>query len=144
MFEDDDLIRQMLEKALERLGCEVQSYANPGLCPLMREEACPCQLARVCADLIISDLNMPAISGLELVASLQKHGCRLQRYLLASGSWSEAQKESARRMGCEVVEKPFDLEFIRNWVNQCRLSIDPGRSLIDWESDTEADARRAR
>jgi CheY-like chemotaxis protein len=143
VFEDDDPIRRMLQMALERIGCEVHAYANPDLCPLVHEQPCPCRESQVCADAVISDVNMPVMSGLELVGSLQDHGCNVRRYLLASGNWSEWQANRARQMGCEVIGKPFDLRFILKWVTQCLETIEPERVLLDWTWDEGSDRRPA-
>ena len=142
LFEDDDGIREMLQKTLQHLDCEVHGYAHPGLCPLVADEPCPCEAQRLCADAILSDLNMPVMSGLDLVARLQKRGCHVPRHLLVSGNWTEDEEAQARQMGCEVIEKPFNMPALVDWVAQCRQTTDPGRILMDWRWDSRANPQR--
>ena len=139
VFEDDALLRRILKRALERAGCEVHVFAEPGLCPLFGASPCSCQ-SRVCADAIISDLNMPGMSGLELVERRRHGPCAVRRYLLASGNWTALQLKRALELGCEVVQKPFDFAFIIDWVNRCRTTSDRDRELIEWVANELPDS----
>ncbi|MFN7927360.1 MAG: response regulator [Blastocatellia bacterium] len=63
LVDDDDAFRAVTAIALESEGCEVQEAAN-GLAALEALQAAP-------PDVIISDLDMPGLNGLELCRSVR-------------------------------------------------------------------------
>jgi CheY-like chemotaxis protein len=66
-------------------------------------------------DLVFSDLLMPEMTGMELHRALsQAHPALAQRMVfLTGGACTEAAREFLAQPGMECVEKPFDLESIR-------------------------------
>jgi len=66
-------------------------------------------------DLVFSDLLMPDLTGMDLHAELARsHPALAQRVVfLTGGACTEAAREFLARPGMECVEKPFDLESIR-------------------------------
>jgi two-component system, LuxR family, response regulator FixJ len=129
VFDDDPAVCAILQFLLERYGCEVATYANPTLCPLIAPGATRCGAGESYADLIISDLEMPEMSGLELVSHLDRNGWKLPPVLLISGMWSRREVAAARRMDCHVLNKPFTVGTLYAWVDECMRTVDPNRSL---------------
>jgi len=66
-------------------------------------------------DLIFSDLLMPEMTGMELHAELARSRPELagRVVFLTGGACTEAAREFLEQPGMECVEKPFDLESIR-------------------------------
>jgi CheY-like chemotaxis protein len=66
-------------------------------------------------DLIFSDLLMPGLTGMDLHAALVRDHPALARRVifLTGGACTEAAREFLAQPGMECVEKPFDLESIR-------------------------------
>ena len=132
VFEDDEVIRSILWDLLDSRGYEVFTFPNPGLCPLHRSTGCRCPAREACGDIIISDLRMPNITGLEFVEKQMMKGCKVQNIALMSGAWSESDLENARRLGCQLFQKPFKLDEINKWLDGCEKNINPERILSDW------------
>lgn len=132
ILDDDEGIRLLLRQVLGMRGCEVLTFAHPGLCPLMTSDGCQCPAGQACADLIIADLHMPGWGGLEFVEHLRHGGCKASKMVLVSGDWSAAEAEKARSMGCEVLSKPFSLEAINGLLEECARNVDGQRVLADW------------
>ena len=132
VFDDEPLLRQLLGAVLERRGYEVFIFSNPGMCPLHVTSSCPCPSGTLCADIIISDLQMPNVNGLDFLEALVGKGCRNPHYAVISGQWTEATISRAKQLGCRLFAKPFDIRDITLWLEEVEASITPERKLLDW------------
>jgi YesN/AraC family two-component response regulator len=93
---------------------------------------CPADYA--CADVIISDVNMPTKTGLDLIRERQQKGCKVKYRALMSADWTDSDLKSARELGCYIFHKPFDLKKMLQWLDDCLAEIDPARKLSDLAS----------
>lgn len=134
VFEDDEHARSTLWHLLDRRGYEVFTFPHPGLCPLFRSDAC----LHACADILISDVEMPVSTGLEFVDSQVRKGCKVRNVALMSGAWSNADLQYAWRLGVRTFEKPLDLDQLNGWLDECEKNIDPDRVLADLSFDRTA------
>jgi CheY-like chemotaxis protein len=100
IVEDDAVLRTSLAERLAALHYQVVQAADG--------EAALASLAqgRPPVDLIISDLAMPRLSGIELAETLRRRGCRIP-LILISGHSTEAQAAQLRAAGIELcLDKP--------------------------------------
>ena len=132
VFDDEEAIRHILGVILNARGYEVLDFSDPGLCPLYHATECRCSQDQACGDLIISDINMPNIDGLEFVKRQKEIGCKIENLALMSGAWSAADLECARQLNCTIFHKPFTMEEIEEWLDSCEESINSDRVLTDW------------
>ena len=110
VFEDNEAIRSILWQLLDSPGYEVFTFPDPGLCPLHLAAGCRCPEDQACGDIIISDVNMPNITGLEFVENQMKKGCKVKNVALMSGAWSDSDFQYAQSLGCQLFHKPFRLD----------------------------------
>ncbi len=129
IFEDNDILRSTLKHLLEELGYEVFTFSDPGLCPVYDSVNHNCPLDHACADIIISDVNMPTETGLELIKDRRQKGCKIIYRALMSGDWTDSDLNFARELGCRVFHKPFNFEEILQWLDDCGKQIAPDRKL---------------
>jgi len=134
IFDDHASIRQFLGFVCEQRGYEVFTFADPGRCPLHVIHRCPCPPGTTCADIIISDINMLQVNGLDFVAALPTKGCALPRFALISGAWSDEDRARARRLGCHLLTKPFSLVELTTWLEHVEAGVAPTRRLLDWDA----------
>jgi two-component system response regulator AtoC len=132
VFDDIEAIQKILKRILEMRGYEVMTYSNPDECPLQHEHDCRCDSNHTCADIIISDIDMPKVSGLQFVQDQNKKGCKITNIAFMSGAWSESDLKYARELGCKIFSKPFTIEEINDWLDECEKYIKPDRLLSDW------------
>ena len=132
VFDDDEAVRLMLWHILDNRGYEIFTFPDAGLCPFHTAAVCPCPKNQSCGDIIISDINMPNISGLEFVKDQIKKGCRIKNIALMSGSWSKSELQEAKKLGCQLFNKPFNISDINEWLDECEKDINPKRTLSDW------------
>lgn len=115
----------------------VKSFSDPGMCPLRASGDTMCPLNHACADIIISDVNMPTETGLKFITERLDHGCKIKCRALMSADWSYGDLQKARELGCRIFHKPFELEELVQWLNECRERIESERKLSDWFNTQE-------
>ena len=131
LFEDDIDFRSLLEQFLTSKGYEVISYEDPTLCKLQHSHDCQCTDLEVCSDIMITDIDMPNISGLEFVVNQLNKGCKIQNVGVMSGSWTKEKLEHALSIGCTVFQKPFTLSSLGSWLDRCVERMD-SKKLYNW------------
>ena len=134
IFDDEASIRESLSYLCDRRGYEVFAFPDPGLCPLHVMDRCPCAPGIACTDIILSDLNMPQVQGLNFVEALVAKGCAVPHIALMSGAWSEADEARAAHLGCQLFRKPFSIAAIDAWLTKVEALVSPGRELSPWDS----------
>ena len=132
VLEDDQSIRRLVKHILESYGFETLAYEDPASCPLSLPHDCQCQDSTVCADILISDVEMPHMTGLEFIEGQIHKGCKFRNIAFMSGGWSEADLNKARSLGCKTFYKPFDISELTSWIEECEASVEKDRILSDW------------
>ncbi|MEO8450143.1 MAG: response regulator [Gemmatimonadota bacterium] len=102
-IDDEPIVCRSIGKCLERFGFRV-ALAMSG-------EAALDQLQRAEFDVIVSDVQMPGMGGIELVSKILGSWPRMAgRILITSGDvGSEAARALVARTGCTPIQKPFPL-----------------------------------
>lgn len=131
VFDDDGGIRELLMGFLSRRGYEVFGYAEPNHCPEYNRAACACETWQTCGDVVITDLDMPQVSGLELIETQRQRGCKIEPRNVAvmSGCWSDESLGRASRLGCRVFHKPFKVHEMGIWLDECEARCRCERAL---------------
>lgn len=125
LFDDDPAILMMLTIQFEGLGYEVVTFGDSVSCPIYRESD-RCVPERPCADLMITDLEMPGMSGLEMLERQSRRGCRLnvRNKAVLSGNLNAATNEAIRNLGCASFQKPCPLSTLAAWARECEQRMD--------------------
>ncbi len=129
LCEDYESVRKIFNSILAERGHEVFSFEDAGDCPLNSLTECICDHKNPCSDIIITDVSMPKVSGLEFVENLRKKGCKIKNIALISGFWTEKDISRAKKNGCTVFHKPLKIEVLSEWLNNCEENIAPLRIL---------------
>jgi DNA-binding response OmpR family regulator len=109
LAEDDDEIRVMLAQALRRDGMEVIEARNGRELKDFVDRGWLRDGRLQMPDLIVSDLYMPEMSGLEVLASVRKTSTTTP-VILITAYGDEATRAEARRLGVTAFfDKPFEL-----------------------------------
>jgi DNA-binding response OmpR family regulator len=131
IFEDEPVIREILGNILDRRGYEVITYPDPSACPLNSMGRCPCPIGTICADVIVSDIQMPRVNGIDFIQQLIEKGCKSPHIALMSGSWTERDLVRAAELGCKILRKPFDITNFFKWLEEAESKIPNERRLFD-------------
>ena len=116
VVDDEPIIASVVHRVLSRrlsVPCEFQVFTSS-------EEALAALSIGPEADLVISDVNMPSISGDELYArSVEAHEGLAHRFVFVSGMELPASLLESYRLGMvEFVRKPFRPEELVGAVNR--------------------------
>ena len=128
VFDDEMSMRDMLHCLLTDMGCEVFSFHDPAVFPFYKENRCVCASGHACADILISDMNMPCVSGLRFMES---SSCKIPFKAIMSGTWEDADMKRAHDLNLNIFTKPFKMNEVRNWIETCSESIPADRVLDD-------------
>ena len=131
VFEDNAIIRSALEYILKEKGYEVFTYSDPKMCQVFESVDHDCHTGYACADIVISDINMPTKTGIELFRELRQKGCKIKYWALMSADWTESNLKDAQKLGCKIFHKPFSMGNILKWLDDCTQKINPDRKLSD-------------
>jgi len=123
VFDDDELIRTTLSYFLIQEGYQVSEFAQPDHCSLYYEKDCICGAKQACADIIITDINMPGENGLSFIENQIQKGCKVGHIAVMSGDWEDPDLEKAKEIGCEVLYKPFSIVKLKNWLDSIRTDF---------------------
>jgi len=132
ILEDNDAIRNLLSLILEERGYEVHSFNSPAICPLQITPDCRCRENQACVDVIISDLDMPGVTGLAFIENQKRKHCKCRHIALMSGGLTDEVIGQAKKMGCKIFPKPFELSDIIAWLEEIEAGINPNRQLENW------------
>lgn len=105
LVEDDADFRGALERYLSKVGHDVRAVGG-GQAALAALEAGP-------TDLIVTDLFMPEVDGLQLVNELRKSQSVVPVIAISGGGrfTKEMMLQTAKALGAAVtLQKPFDLD----------------------------------
>jgi CheY-like chemotaxis protein len=85
-----------------------------------------------CADVIISDIMMPKMDGIEFFKNQRQRGCKAPdaNKALMSASVSPLQQTAVAELGCHFIRKPFHIAEIRQWLEECGERISSGRERM--------------
>ena len=105
VIDDQEPIRALLRAALEAAGHEVLEASN-GLLGLERSR-------ERAADLVILDLLMPEMNGLELMAELNRSLPHVKVIAISGGLKGAGGLIVAKRLGAhQTFQKPFELRAV--------------------------------
>ena len=99
---------RLLEAMLEGIGYEVAAVRNG-------KEALDV-LGRMPIDLVISDIRMPDINGLDLLVRVKRDYPQTKVIIMTAYGSSDVQKEASKRGSLYYIEKPFEINEIRKLI----------------------------
>ncbi len=129
VLDDDHTIRTVISNILKDRGYEVFDFSEPTLCPIYLDSKCPCPTGSFCANIIITDINMPYMKGLEFIEHQRRNACKAPNIAVMSGRWTDQELEHAKRLGCQTFNKPFKMGEINKWLDTCEKKLDPNSRL---------------
>jgi CheY-like chemotaxis protein len=132
LLEDNKAILTLLREIFDDRGYEIYAFPNPSICPLQLIPECRCAENQTCTDLIVSDLNMPTMTGLRFIRNQRQKNCKCKYVAMISASWTEEDLETAQQLGCKTFTKPLFFDDLDAWLDGVEYGIDPKRELRNW------------
>lgn len=116
IVEDDDPFREMAAEWMRRKGHRVIAAANA-------QEALKL-VGQQRFDLVLADMNMPGISGLELLQRLKAEGIDSEVIILTGQATIQTAVEAMKLGACDYLTKPFPLSELEH---RCGQAAERGR-----------------
>ncbi|MCC3375348.1 response regulator transcription factor [Cohnella sp. REN36] len=127
LVEDEIFARQGLRNLIdwERLGYEVAHEADNG------EEALQI-IADTAPELVITDIRMPVLDGMELIRTVRERGNRETKFIIISGYGDFKYAQQAIKFDVkDFILKPIDEEELTQTLVQLALQIEKDKLLKD-------------
>lgn len=129
---DDDrvLLKMMAYFFTMRGDYDVLAYEEPTICPVSADET-TCPNEHPCADIMLVDIVMPAMNGIDLLRAQSRKGCKIpiRRKALVSGHLNSVRAKDIIDLHCAFFEKPVDFEKISEWLYKCEQELDLSQPL---------------
>ncbi|QTA78788.1 Two component system response regulator [Desulfonema limicola] len=116
VFDDEKMIRDMIGEFLREFGYEVFCFQSPAEIA----ENLNVANSKFQADIVITDIQMPEMDGIEFVKRLTECGFSKENIAMISGYWTEEYREFADKVGVRCFDKPFGFKEVLEWVKERR------------------------
>ncbi len=123
-----DPLRTLVSYILKDRGYEVYAYSDPFLSPVYCDSERSCPEENICPNIIITDNEMPNMTGFEFIEYQKSKGCKVQNIAIISGRWTNENIKHAKRLGCQIFEKPFKLDEVKKWLDECEKELGHSRN----------------
>lgn len=107
--DDDDDVRDSMRVLLESFGFLVRTFASPA--EFLRDPECGK------ADCLLLDLQMPGMTGLELLNQLRTRGVRTPAILITAND-DNLESRQARATVLTVLHKPVADDELLQWIER--------------------------
>jgi two-component system response regulator AtoC len=104
VVDDEPKMQRVLEIMLRKMGHDV-ACAPDGAVALQSLRQTPC-------DLVISDLRMPGIGGIDLLRTLREQGNEVPVIIMTAHGSIESAVDAMKLGACEYIVRPFDLDAL--------------------------------
>ena len=129
IFDDIPESLSLMKDLVEMVDYKVIDFADPTIFLAQRPESCCHAKTDPCVDLILTDNQMPGMTGLEFLQMIKKNGCKLpdSKKGIISGTWSEEEMSLAIELGCKIFQKPVLMDELHEWITSCSRLKDGGK-----------------
>ncbi len=127
VVDDDPAILKLVSRIL-RDEYEVETTSSPA-------EALSRLSGSEPADLLITDISMPEMSGLELLAALRENDVHIPKLVLSGGSDIQTAVQAVREGAADFIEKPFHKERLLIAVHNAVQSMRTNEAHLRMKED---------
>lgn len=125
IYDDDIVILNVMSMFFELRDYEVIACREPVPCPVYIERG-RCTNAAPCGDIILTDDQLPRMSGSQLLDAQMRSGCKLtsKNKAIMSAVFDSRSLAAVKRLGCRYFRKPVEFVDLEHWVAECEQRID--------------------
>ena len=117
VIDDDTMCLSVAEEFFIEKDFEVAAHTR-AICPMIEQRLETCPYEKPHYDIILSDNNMPSMTGIEFFEYINERGCKISNNnkALLTGDINEEIDNRAKKLGIRVFHKPCPIEKIENWL----------------------------
>src|SRR5918993_3510568 len=108
VVEDEDKLRRVIQLQLQSAGFEVDQSGSAEDAMRRADRA----------DLVITDLKLPGMDGLQLISALRRQNSRTPVIMITAFGSVETAVEAMKAGAADFVTKPFSLDHLLTVVNK--------------------------
>ena len=108
IIDDEQVVLSLIRDALEEPGVEIYTFNRP-------QDAVK-EIPTIGVEVILSDIRMPGMTGIELMAALRERGVSAPFVFMTGYASLESAKEAIRLGASGYVNKPFELAELRQTI----------------------------
>lgn len=128
LVDDDSSIRWVLSKALSNAGFKVIAADNGQDALVLLDKHLP--------KLLITDVQMPGMSGLELMETVKNRYPQLPVVIITANADTQMAVESHQIGAFDYLPKPFDLNQAVS-ISQKAIAQDKPQTLVPWQEQIQ-------
>jgi CheY-like chemotaxis protein len=131
IFDDDVSNLKMLKYIMSQRDYEILTFGRPVVCPNNDAKSEKCNISKPCADVIITDYQMPGMTGIEMLLQQAQRGCKIdiRNKILISADLGIKGQKTLEGLGCRFFSKPFKLSELLACLDDCEKRIDLSKPL---------------
>lgn len=115
ILDDEPIVGKRLKPALEKSGFDVECFEEPA--------KALARLKEMEFDIVVTDLRMEGMDGIEILEYVMKH-CKRTRVILITGyATVEVAREALVKGAFDFIAKPFKPKDLRAVVSKAALSL---------------------
>jgi len=116
LIDDETAIIACLGNALRQKGYEVEAYRSATEClDAYQGNSSACKKH---SDVILTDIDMPHMDGIEFLNLLHKNNCPCRHVALMTGNMlDDARLQKIEKSGVKLFLKPFSISEFMGWVS---------------------------
>ncbi len=123
LLEDEYSLRISIEEFLEEIGYEVEGFENG-------DEAYEAVYEKH-YDILLLDVNVPGMSGFEMLGTLRKEGNKTPAIFITSMTDIKDLQEGYQKGCCDYIRKPFDLGELQLRMKQvCKNVLHEDKEVV--------------
>jgi CheY-like chemotaxis protein len=111
LADDDEDMRKMLAEALRAEGCKVTECKN-GIEFISKLESFILKQTPANFDIIISDIRMPGVTGMEILEDLNEQEGLPPMILITGFGDSETHQLARKYKASAILDKPFEIDTL--------------------------------
>jgi CheY-like chemotaxis protein len=117
LVDDDPMVLLTLSALFQRKGHSVVTFDNPLSCPMFTQPHGSCFPDSICPDIIITDFDMPEVSGATFIETIFNKGCRCRHVAMHTGvGVSDHDMRRLAKYGTRFFTKPLDFAEFDAWM----------------------------
>jgi|GEM_PF-426633 len=131
IIDDDANILKLLKDFFSIRDYDVLTFDSPITCTIYENKLASCANSKPCADILITDYQMPKMTGLELLVQQAQRGCKvdIRNKALMSGNLDAETQNKVKELGHAFFSKPFNFPEFISWIEDCESRIDLSRPI---------------
>lgn len=115
LVDDETIVLQRLKPALTKIGCNVETFEDA--------KAALKRIDEKVFDIVVTDIMMPEVNGIELLEYIQKKSDRTKVIMITGYATEALAREAMGKGAFDIIAKPFRPDDLRNMIARAAAAL---------------------